>query len=81
MFLLLEFHPLKPIILVSPGSGGVKSGGSLFLKQVLQVDVGRGVVEVLECRCWKSTKKCCAQLCLFVLIRNKATDILVSGLA
>ena len=49
MFLLLEFHPLKPIILVSPESVGVESVGSWFWKWVLQVDVGRGVVEVLEC--------------------------------
>ena len=35
VFLLFEFHPLKPIILVSPGSAGVKSGGSLVLKKVL----------------------------------------------
>ena len=38
------------IFLVLPGSVGVQSGGSLFLKQVLQVEVVRGVVEVVEGR-------------------------------
>ena len=63
MFLLLEFHPLKPVILVSPESVGVESVGSQFWKRVLQVEAGRGVVEVLERWQWKSTNKCCAQLC------------------